>query len=624
MALTKTDFIEYSRCPRYVALEHIEKEKLLADVSYEDYKNQELEKQIEEIASSLFGVDEEGKETLKTEKVNQQLEAMLPYYKQVEVEAGKLVEKQFGGTTIYAEKTKDQVSFDFTRDGVKFLCYVDIYNEAEDGTVRIIEVKATTSKKYDELVGGYPKQEKYPIFLKQKNISTLKGEIKGYPLESEMKLETYEKLKEKLFQRYQIGSYIYDLAVQRFIIEGEYKASHQEEKLKDIHYYLAVLDANYIFDGTYIDGKAQYHKDEEGHELITFYQLDEVTSQYQAKIQEDASFILQNLHNSDASVCPLGEACGYKKQTCCKFFAEVCGKKIPAKNSSLSYIHNPYGFVKEDGTRIKGLELINENYLDMLDVPEKWITQKNHLIQRDCYQHKTTYLNAKKIKKVLESIEYPIYHLDFETFPCPLPRFQGEFPYAQSPFEFSLHIESSPGVCDKQKDNIIFLAHSFLDEREELIQCLLEHVDPNKGTLLAQNVAFEKGRIKELAQMFPKYQEDLMKLYHRGFDLLWILNNQKELYQELGFEGEDLETFNFYDERLSGSFSIKKTLPLFSDLSYANLVVKNGTEAIVEYANYPNMTPEEFALKYEALRIYCQQDTWAMVEILNSLRKLIS
>ena len=63
--------------------------------------------------------------------------------------------------------------------------------------------------------------------------------------------------------------------------------------------------------------------------------------------------------------------------------------------------------------------------------------------------------------------------------------------------------------------------------------------------------------------------------------------------------------------------------PVFSDLSYDNLVVKNGTEAIIEYANYPYMSKEEYNLKYQALITYCKQDTWAMVVILNELRKLV-
>ena len=207
--------------------------------------------------------------------------------------------------------------------------------------------------------------------------------------------------------------------------------------------------------------------------------------------------------------------------------------------------------------------------------------------------------------------------------PSHIPRFRGEWPYIQSPFEFSLHIEREPGVCDKDKDNIVFLAKTHKDEREDMIKLMLQYMNPNEGTLFAQNVSFEKGRIKELASMFPEYRKDLMKLYDRGFDLLWLVNTNSKMYEELGFDEDRAKTFNFYDKRLSGSFSIKKTLPVFSDLSYDNLVVKNGTEAIVEYANYEKMSKEEFALKYQALIIYCKQDTWAMVEILNSLRELV-
>ena len=128
MAITKTDFIEFSRCPRYAALKKKKKDKLLADISYEDYKKQELENQIEELLSSMFEYDEQGNEKDKTKILNKQLEVMLPYYKRVEEEAGIIVSEIFKGKTIYAEKTKDQVSFDFKKEKMRFLCYVDIYN----------------------------------------------------------------------------------------------------------------------------------------------------------------------------------------------------------------------------------------------------------------------------------------------------------------------------------------------------------------------------------------------------------------------------------------------------------------------------------------------------------------
>ena len=50
--------------------------------------------------------------------------------------------------------------------------------------------------------------------------------------------------------------------------------------------------------------------------------------------------------------------------------------------------------------------------------------------------------------------------------------------------------------------------------------------------------------------------------------------------------------------------------------------MKNGTEAIIEYASYNKMSKEERKLKQEALKIYCRQDTWAMFEILSALRQL--
>lgn len=621
MAITKTDFLEFSRCKRYVALEKVSKERLEADISYKDYKQKEYRESLEELLYSMYESDENGILIDKVNQKNKQLEAMLDYYKQVEEEAGRIAKKMWNGKTIYAKETKNQESFDFSFRGLKFLCYVDIYNECEN-QINIIEVKATTNKKYIELKGGYFKQDKYSIFQKIDNIYKLKGEIKNYPLEEEMPYQEYIKLREKLKNRYGLGAYIYDIAVQRFIIEGEYIASKNEEKLSNINYYLAVLNTDYTFDGTYENNIPIYQTDKNQNELITFIDVNELTKELQPLVEQDAINIYESLKESDAKPCPLSISCGYKKQNGCKFFNPVCGSHIPKKNSSLNYLHSAKGWKDEEGHVHKGLELINEGYLHLLDIPEEWITNPNHKIQRECTKKNHTFFQKEKIKKALEQLEYPIYHLDFETFPCPLPRFQGERPFMQSPFEFSLHIEHSEGNCEFQQDNIVFLAKSFQDEREELIQTLLKYINPNKGTLFAQNVTFEKGRIKELAECFPKYKEDLMKIYHRGFDLLWIINNNQKFYEQLGFSSKESKTINYYHKNLSGSYSIKKTLPIFSTLTYEKLEVKNGTEAIIEYANYPKMTKEEREIKQEALKIYCRQDTWAMVEILASLRSL--
>jgi hypothetical protein len=50
--------------------------------------------------------------------------------------------------------------------------------------------------------------------------------------------------------------------------------------------------------------------------------------------------------------------------------------------------------------------------------------------------------------------------------------------------------------------------------------------------------------------------------------------------------------------------------------------IGNGSEALVTYSQFPNMDPKTFERNYKDLINYCKQDTWAMVEILNELRKI--
>lgn len=615
MAITKTNFINYTRCRRYLALDDLRKDKLLSGISYADYKAEELEEEKKEMLSSLYEDDENYLNDV-TKDLNPQMEAMMPYYKNVEIEAGKITEKYFKGSFIYAEKTQDQQLFECIYNNVKYLCYVDIYNE--DGKNKnIIEVKATTTKKYVEMMCSKKGQEKFSIWHKDNNILRLKDEIEGYDLLSEMEYDDFIKKKNKLFDRYSdVGCYVFDLAVQRYIIEHDYISRNEKDTLTDFKYYLAVLNSDYVYDGS-----GEYHEID-GEELITFIDLTKVTKEYQERVDIYRQNLEKYLDENDAKKCPLGVCCSRKSSRECVYFKPICGKDIPAKNSIFNYL-NCYKFKDDYGESKTCIELVNEGYLNMLDIPESWIKSKKHEIQRDAVRFGRVYIDKEKIKAGINTLKYPIYHLDFETFPCPIPRFRGEKPYSQSPFEFSLHIERAPGVCDKDKDNFVFLAKTFGDEREDLVKALVEHIDASKGTMFAQNYSFEKSCIKNLAINFPEYKDKLLKINENAADLLWLVNTNKELYESLGFDKERSTLPNYYSKDLSGSFSIKKTLPVFSDLSYADLEVKNGMEAIRAYANYPKMTKEEYNLAYEALVTYCKQDTWAMVVILDALRDLV-
>lgn len=76
---------------------------------------------------------------------------------------------------------------------------------------------------------------------------------------------------------------------------------------------------------------------------------------------------------------------------------------------------------------------------------------------------------------------------------------------------------------------------------------------------------------------------------------------------------------HFYDPRMRGSFSIKKVLPVIADdLRYDELdEVQEGTGARVAYlkAIFDRPDLDRMADLERKLRLYCRQDTWAMVEI---------
>ncbi len=609
MAITKTDFINYTRCRRYASLEELHNEKLTSDMTIEEYLKEEKNEEYKELLGGMFE-SLDGEEVDKTVKIDIQLNAMMEYYKETELTAGKEVEKLFPGTTIYSGDTYHQESFDFNKNGIKYLCFVDIYNEYND-EINIIEVKATTSRKYKALEYSIEK-EKYPLFVKRD---------KFYYLSDDPKIsKNYKDKVAKLLNRFtDEGKYIYDLSVQRYIIEGYLKENNINKK---VNYYLAVLNDEYEYDGYHENGKRVFNIDKYGNSIIDIYNLNDITKMYQERIDIERENLEKYIFEGDTSPCKLGVYCALKKNTECKF-KPLCFKNIPEKNASFNY--KRFVSFKANGIKYNKYDLINEGYLKLNDVPIEWLTSENHKIQRDCYDNNKIYINKKKIEAGLNSLEYPIYHLDFETFPCPIPRFKGEHPYYQSPFEFSLHVESSPGVCDKEENNYVFLAKTNDDERLELVKALVEQIPIEKtgGCMLAQNVTFEKGRIKELANIYPEYKNELLKIREKGRDLLEIIDNNKELYKSLGFNEYDCDTMNYYNNAQSGSFSIKKTLPLFTNLSYKDLEVQNGVQALVEYANYKNMTELEKQRKQAALVEYCKQDTWAMVEILRGLRKAI-
>ena len=560
-----------------------------ADIDDERERREERLAELREGVKSSDGFDAEDEEF--DAQPGPELEALLPYYNKVEEEALKVAKKYFRGTFIANSKdVHGQKLFEYELQGHTYRCYVDIYNENEE-EINIIEVKATTNRKY---------------------------------------LDAKEKA---LLDRFSdVGKYTHDLAFQRFVIE---QALRLAGETRPVNYYLAVLNCQYEYDGVRdAMGECVYNKIN-GQEIIVFMNMNEVTEKYQPIILDEVSKLekfISTPHDISAKV-PVGKWCDWGGRTEC-LFCSHCYKRlrdVPDTNKANNYIH--FRGFKSGGIKDK-YQLINEGYWKFDDVPTGWLVNENHKIQRDCFDNGTEHIDKEKMRFWLDKIEYPIYHFDFETFPCPLPRFKRETPYRQSVFEFSLHIARAPGVCDKQKDNFIFLnAECYDDEREALVKAIVDHFEFNAdgtlhGTMLAQNTSFERGRLKELAVIYPEYANKLLAICDKSADLIDLLKTKKEFY-EPAFGEERAKAINYYHRDLSGSYSIKKTLPLLVPaLTYKGMDVGNGVQAYITYLNYDSPEPTFGIMKtkserQDALRTYCQQDTWAMVEILRAVRKKI-
>ena len=605
MAITKTKFINYIRCPRYVALDNLKREKLDSIVTYEEYKKEENEEKLIELLDSMY----DGEVDLIDVK-DQHLEMMMPYYNEVEILAGKLAPKYFKGKFKYARDTHNQESFDAIINNIRYVCYVDIYNEDND-KLNIIECKATTTKKYLKL--GYKGKS---IFKKDKKgiyrlIEDLNENIEDY-----MSKEKYESEKEKLFDKYSdVGHYVYDLAVQRFIIENDLKQNNDNRK---VGYYLAVLNCKYIFDGTYENEIPKYNEIN-GEDIIAYIDLTSITENMMDKIKNEAKIVADYINDLHADKVPLGKFCQHTKTTKCKF-CKICFNKIPEKHPIFGYMYSSKGFEK-NGQKLSTFDLINEGKVSMLDIDESYMTRKINKIQRRILEKNEPYIDKQKIIDGLNQIKYPIYHLDFETFNCPLPRFKGEVPYSQSVFQFSLHIEKEEGKCDNEKDHYGYLAIDHKDHREELIKMMCSLI--KEGTVLVYNDSFEKTRIKELADIFPKYKDKLLKINDQIFDLMNIVKTRSKMYKQLGYSDEDSKMFNYYHPDMDGSYSIKKVLPIFSNLTYKGMEVANGVEAMITYASFPKLNKLDYEHKYKKLVEYCQQDTYAMYKVLEGLKETV-
>ena len=628
MKISKTNFMNFIRCNRYIALHELAYKRGEAlvlfyddDLTIENLYSTHQNAKKDELIQSLFDnldFDEDSFDDEEFDPLNKPDELhklLLGTYSEIEKLTAAYIKNLFGGKIVFGTETFEQKYFDIEVDEYKFFAFLDGFQEDEK-CVRIIESKATTSNKFLNI--GYKIKGVFnSVFIETaEGILKLRHEL-GAEIVDEKKY--YDKLR-TLYDKYSdCGKYIYDLAYQRFIVEKSHRST------KEHQYYLSILNTNYRFDGSYHKNGTQNYNP---NDCLTLVDLTSVTQIMMTQIENEMKVVSERLNTMNANSVSLDKCCqigkGHRE---CKF-KNVCfkDKNIPEKNSLYVYLYGHHGFVdSKTNDKYLILELLNDGIVEYDQIPREWLKPKQK-IQYDCIKFDETHMDKELIKAGINDLKYPLYHLDFESFNAPLPRYKGEKPYQQSLFQFSLHVEKTPGVCDKELDNFGYLADTHDDIREELVKKMIECIKQDDGNVIVYNKAFEATRIKELISFYPQYKNELEDINRRMFDLLHLVKGNEKLFINLGFDENRAKNLPYYDKYLQRSYSIKKVLPIFvPELSYDNLnEVHNGTEAQLAYLKLATLEASEKAELYRNMLEYCKQDTWAMVEILKGLRNLVN
>src|SRR3989338_345464 len=259
-------------------------------------------------------------------------------------------------------------------------------------------------------------------------------------------------------------------------------------------------------------------------------------------------------------------------------------------------------------SKAKLKELIDNNIFHLNTIPSHIKLTDIQQAQVDTYILNKVLVEKDKIKSEFDTLTFPLYFLDYETFPAAIPRFDGFSPYNQIPFQYSLHVLNNPGAEPEHKD---FLYTENGDPSGAFVESLRNHIGP-KGSVIVWHKDFECGRNDELAERLPESKAFFDDIKSRIFDLEVIFKKQHHVHKDY-----------------KGGSSIKKVLPvLVPSLKYDDLAIKEGGTAAETWnkltADSSELTADEKDLIIGNLKVYCKLDTYAMYAIWRELDKLIS
>ncbi len=253
-------------------------------------------------------------------------------------------------------------------------------------------------------------------------------------------------------------------------------------------------------------------------------------------------------------------------------------------------------------SKAKLQEMIDGYIFDLKDVPDHVKLSDIQRNQIDAHVLDKVIRHRDKIAEEFESLKFPLYFLDYETYPCAIPRYDGFSPYQQIPFQYSLYVLDSE---DGEPKHFEYLCAEPCDPSNMFAESLKSNMGTT-GSVIVWNKTFECGINQKLAVRLPGYKDVMEMINSRVYDLEDIFTKQYFVHKDF-----------------KGKTSIKSILSvLVPELSYKNLGIKEGGTASQSWNELisENTTKERREQITSDLKEYCKLDTYAMYAIWNALK----
>lgn len=357
-----------------------------------------------------------------------------------------------------------------------------------------------------------------------------------------------------------------DVTIQKYVVE--------HSGMKVCQAFLMHLNSDYVYDGRKYD-------------LGCLFAIEDVGAQIKELMPEIPKLLAEQWTALKSKTPPVVKPNGQcSNPYTCEFY-DLCNQPLPIDHIR----HLPRATKKQ-------LEQFDSIGVDSIPAIPDDFTLSEQQSRARASHIKNRIIVESGIHDEIATLKYPLFFMDFETIARPIPLHAGTRPYQQIPFQWSVHVLASLKGRLKHYE---FLSEDDSDPREPFITNLLEALESGDGQIVVYNQAFEETRLKELADVFPKYRKRIENVRARLWDLL-----------------PRIRQYVYHPEFL-GSFSIKNVLPaLVPGMSYTGMDVADGNQAgqtFLETLN-PSITNKERQSLRRALLEYCGQDSRAMHEIL--------